>query len=131
MANNKNTLTQATALISAIALLNGETVAYSTDEIVAKLTDMHKTISNKSTSKVSKAELEKRTALADIVLATLAEIGKPATVSEIQRANTELQTYKGEIISGQRITSILSALVKDNKVVNIKDKKKSYFGIAQ
>lgn len=127
----KTTLTQATALISAIALLNGETVAYSTDEIVAKLTDMHKTISNKSTSKVSKAELEKRTALADIVLATLVEIGKPATVSEIQRANTELQTYKGEIISGQRITSILSALVKDNKVVNIKDKKKSYFGIAQ
>lgn len=127
----KTTLTQATALISAIALLNGETVAYSTDEIVAKLTDMHKTISNKSTSKVSKAELEKRTALADIVLATLAEIGKPATVSEIQRANAQLQTYEGEIISGQRITSILTALVKDNKVTNVKDKKKSYFSITQ
>lgn len=127
----KTTLTQATALVSAIALINGETVSYSTEEIVAKLTDMHKTIANKSTSKVSKAELEKRSALSEIVLATLAEIGKPATVSEIQRANESLQTYKGEIVSGQRITSILTALVKDNKVTNVKDKKKSYFSIAQ
>lgn len=127
----KTTLTQATALVSAIALINGETVSYSTEDIIAKLTDMHKTISNKSTSKVSKADMAKRSALSEIVLTTLAEIGKPATVSEIQRANAQLQTYEGEIISGQRITSILTALVKDNKVTNVKDKKKSYFSITQ
>src|SRR5574344_173061 len=44
-----------------------------------------------STSKAAKANAETRMALAEIILATLAETGKPMTVSEMQTANEELR----------------------------------------
>lgn len=126
----KTTLTQATALISAISILNGETVDIPTADIVAKLTDMHTTITNKSHSKVSEKTMAERSALAETVLSTLAATDHPVTVSELQRLNPELATTKdGNIISGQRISYILGTLVKSGKVANTKDKKKSLFSI--
>ena len=126
----KTTLTQVQALNSAIALLNGETADTPTADIIAKLSDMATSLANKSHS-VSKATLEKRAELADIVLATLADFKDGATVSELQRANAELQEHKGEIISCSRITSTLKTLVISGKVKNTKDKKKSYYSLAE
>ena len=125
----KTTLTQVQALNSAIALIKGDTTNVPTADIIAKLSDMATSLANKSRS-VNKATLEKRAELADIVLATLADFKDGATVSELQRANTELQEHKGEIISCSRITSILKNLVISGKVKNTKDKKKSYYSLA-
>lgn len=128
---NKTTLTQVQALTSAIDFINGVETDVSVADVVAKLTAMRDTISNKSHS-VNKVEQARRSALSEMVLATLVEIDKPVTVSELQRSNVQLQTFEnGEIISGQRITSILTALVKDGKVTNTKDKKKSYFSLVK
>lgn len=127
---NKNTLTQVQALSYAIALINMDPVDAEVDEVVAKLTAMRDTLANKSHS-VNKAEMAKRSALTDRVLSALEALDKPVTVSELQRSDDTLQTYNGEIVSGQRITSILTALVKDGKVVNAKDKKKSYFSLVK
>lgn len=127
---NKNTLTQVQALSYAIALINMDPVDAEIDEVVAKLTAMRDTLANKSHS-VNKAEMAKRSALTDRVLSALEALDKPVTVSELQRSDDTLQTYNGEIVSGQRITSILTALVKDGKVVNAKDKKKSYFSLVK
>lgn len=129
---NKNTLTQVQALSYAIALINLEPIGDEVDEdvIVAKLTAMRDTLANKSHS-VNKAEMAKRSALTNRVLSALEALNKPVTVSELQRSDDTLQTYNGEIVSGQRITSILTALVKDGKVVNAKDKKKSYFSLVK
>lgn len=127
---NKNTLTQVQALSYAIALINMDPVDAEIDEVVAKLTAMRDTLANKSHS-VNKTEMAKRSALTDRVLSALEALDKPVTVSELQRSDDTLQTYNGEIVSGQRITSILTALVKDGKVVNAKDKKKSYFSLVK
>lgn len=127
---NKNTLTQVQALSYAIALINMDPVDAEIDEVVAKLTSMRDNLANKSHS-VNKAEMAKRSALTDRVLSALEALDKPVTVSELQRSDDTLQTYNGEIVSGQRITSILTALVKDGKVVNAKDKKKSYFSLVK
>ena len=84
-----------------------------------------------STSKAAKANAETRMALAEIILATLANAGKPMTVSEMQNANDELRvSADGSPISNQRITSVCYALVETTQLVNTKEKKKSYFSIA-
>ena len=84
-----------------------------------------------STSKAAKANAETRMALAEIILATLANAGKPMTVSEMQTANDELRVAAdGSPISNQRITSVCYALVETTQLVNTKEKKKSYFSIA-
>ena len=84
-----------------------------------------------STSKAAKANAETRMALAEIILETLANAGKPMTVSEMQNANDELRvSADGSPISNQRITSVCYALVETTQLVNTKEKKKSYFSIA-
>lgn len=84
-----------------------------------------------STSKAAKANAETRMALAEIILETLANAGKPMTVSEMQTANEELRvSADGSPISNQRITSVCYALVETTQLVNTKEKKKSYFSIA-
>lgn len=84
-----------------------------------------------STSKAAKANAETRMALAEIVLATLANAGKPMTVSEMQSANEELRiSADGAPISNQRITSVCYSLVESSQLINTKEKKKSYFSIA-
>lgn len=84
-----------------------------------------------STSKAAKANAETRMALAEIVLATLANAGKPMTVSEMQNANEDLRvSADGAPISNQRITSVCYSLVESSQLINTKEKKKSYFSIA-
>lgn len=129
----KVTLTQVQALTLAISALNGEEITETTTaELTEKLTTMRDTLANKSHSKVSEKVLAQRSALSDIILETLTIANKPVTVSELQRLTPELQTFEnGEIISGQRITSILKNLVVAGKVENTKDKKKSFFSLVK
>lgn len=131
----KNGMTQAQAITLAIALINGENTVdgaeINTAEVLDKLDTMRNTLVNKSHSKINEKVLAQRSALSNIVLKTLAELDRPVTVSELQRANAELQTYNGEIVSGQRITAILNPLVTAGSVVNTKDKKKSLFALAK
>lgn len=129
----KVTLTQVQALTLAISALNGEEITeITTAELTEKLTTMRDTLANKSHSKVNEKVLAQRSALSDIILETLTIANKPVTVSELQRLTPELQTFEnGEIISGQRITSILKTLVVAGKVENTKDKKKSLFSLVK
>ena len=123
------------AIVSVLATLDPETKV---DTI--SLADMNAYCENElallakkksSTSKAAKANAETRMALAEIILATLANAGKPMTVSEMQTANDELRvSADGSPISNQRITSVCYALVETSQLVNTKEKKKSYFSIA-
>ena len=123
------------AIVSALATLDPETKV---DNV--SLADMTAYCENElallakkksSTSKAAKANAETRMALAEIILETLANAGKPMTVSEMQNANDELRvSADGSPISNQRITSVCYALVETTQLVNTKEKKKSYFSIA-
>ena len=114
---NPDTVIDSVALADMVAYCDNEL------ELLAK--------KKSSTSKASKANAETRMALAEIVLATLSETGKPMTVSEMQTANEELRVAAdGTPISNQRVTSVCYSLVEEGKITNTKDKKKSYFSIA-
>ena len=123
------------AIISVLATLDPETKVdnVSLDDMNAYCGNELALLAKKksSTSKAAKANAETRMALAEIILETLANAGKPMTVSEMQTANDALRmSADGSPISNQRITSVCYALVEATQLVNTKEKKKSYFSIA-
>ena len=123
------------AIVSVLATLDTDTKVdnVSLDDMNAYCENELALLAKKksSTSKAAKANAETRMALAEIILATLANAGKPMTVSEMQTANDELRvSADGSPISNQRITSVCYALVETSQLVNTKEKKKSYFSIA-
>ena len=75
--------------------------------------------SSKNTLTKTQVENEK---LKEKILATLVELDKYATITEIQNANTELAE-----LSNQKISALLKQLVDTNIVEKMIDKKKAYF----
>ena len=81
-------------------------------------------------SKPTKTQLANE-GLKDAIIATLAVIDKPATITEMQKFNPELATdEKGETISNQRISALLRQLIDCGTVVRTTEKKKAYFSLA-
>lgn len=123
------------AILSILATLDTDTKVdnISLDDMTAYCENELALLAKKksSTSKAAKANAETRMALAEIILETLANAGKPMTVSEMQNANEELRvSADGAPISNQRITSVCYSLVESSQLINTKEKKKSYFSIA-
>ena len=123
------------AIVSLLATLDTDTKVdnISLDDMTAYCENELALLAKKksSTSKAAKANAETRMALAEIILETLANAGKPMTVSEMQNATDALRvSADGSPISNQRITSVCYALVETSQLVNTKEKKKSYFSIA-
>lgn len=59
------------------------------------------------------------------IMAALAEIGKPVTITELQNASTEMAEF-----SNQKLSALLKKLVDSGRVVKTQEKKKSYFSVA-
>ena len=75
--------------------------------------------SSRTTPTKTQVENEK---IKEKIVATLVELGKYATITDIQNANTELAD-----LSNQKISALLKQLY-DNKVIDkVIDKKKAYF----
>ena len=72
--------------------------------------------------------------LATMVLNELAKISSPITVNELIEKSQTIKDYvleNGNHISNQKLTAILYKLVDSKDVIQVKDKKKSYFSINQ
>lgn len=63
--------------------------------------------------------------LKEKIVSTLTELGKYATISEIQQANPELAD-----LSNQKMSALLKQLVDTKTVDKVIEKKKAYFSIA-
>ena len=75
--------------------------------------------SSKTTPTKTQVENEK---IKEKIVATLVELGKYVTITDIQNANTELAD-----LSNQKISALLKQLY-DNKIIEkVVDKKKAYF----
>lgn len=61
-------------------------------------------------------------AIKEKIVATLVQLNKYATITEIQNANTELAD-----LSNQKVSALLKQLVDTNIVEKMIDKKKAYF----
>ncbi len=91
---------------------------------------------NSNKKRANKTMIELNQKIAEMVYNALAKLNKPATISEILD-NKEIKEFtytegkETKKLSNQKINFILQGLAKDNKVINTKDKKKSYYAIVK
>lgn len=83
-------------------------------------------LNKKRTSGVKTAKQRENDELAEKLYEVLAEIGRPVTVSELQKENDEFGA-----LSNQKVSALMKMLKSAGKVVRVDDKKKAYFSIAE
>lgn len=82
-------------------------------------------LNKKATSKKpTKIQVENEN-IKGLIIEGLENLGKPVTISELQESDENLAN-----LSNQKISALLTQLIKDNKVVRIEDKRKAYFSLA-
>ena len=101
-------------------------------ELVEKLTKMKEQFEKKNKSsvgadgkKVLTAEQKKNEGLKETILEVLTRYEEPKQVKDLIAENEELSEY-----TGQKISALMTQLVKAEKVVKVIDKKASKFQIA-
>ena len=76
----------------------------------------------RSTAKPTKTQTE-NLAVKETIVSVLKEMGKPATISEMQKFSAELAEF-----SCQKLSALLKQLVENDKTVTkVTEKKKTYF----
>ena len=101
-------------------------------ELVEKLTKMKEQFEKKNKSsvgadgkKVLTAEQKKNEGLKETILEVLTRYEEPKQVKELIAENEELASY-----TGQKISALMTQLLRDEKVVKVIDKKASKFQLA-
>ena len=101
-------------------------------ELVEKLTKMKEQFEKKNKSsvgadgkKILTAEQKKNEILKETILEILTRYEEPKQVKELIAENEELASY-----TGQKISALMTQLVKAEKVVKVVDKKASKFQLA-
>ena len=101
-------------------------------ELVEKLTKMKEQFEKKNKSsvgadgkKVLTAEQKKNEGLKEIILEVLTRYEEPKQVKDLIAENEELASY-----TGQKISALITQLVKAEKVVKVVDKNVSKFQLA-
>ena len=101
-------------------------------ELVEKLTKMKEQFEKKNKSsvgadgkKVLTAEQKKNEILKETILEILTRYEEPKQVKDLIAENEELSSY-----TGQKISALMTQLVKAEKVVKVIDKKASKFQLA-
>ena len=101
-------------------------------ELVEKLTKMKEQFEKKNKSsvgadgkKILTAEQKKNEALKETILEILTRYEEPKQVKDLIAENEELASY-----TGQKISALMTQLVKAEKVVKVIDKKASKFQLA-
>ena len=108
-----------------IDVLNGDTpeIKVTNDEMIEFLEGRISQLEKKASSKKAKENPE-NDSIKMAILDTLAELGKPSTVSALQKADDTLAGY-----SNQKVTAMLRKLIDEGKVVKDKDKKSTVFAL--
>lgn len=105
-----------------IDVLNGATEVDDMQIFIDYLVNERNLLEKKASSSAkTKTQIENEN-IKEKIVATLEKLGRPALITEIQSANTELATY-----SNQKMSALLTQLVSANIVKREVDKKKAYF----
>lgn len=83
---------------------------------------LNKKASNKAQTKTQK----ENEVLVERLYDVLKEIGKAVTITEIQNASDEFKD-----LSNQKVSALMTKLVKAERVVKVSEKNKSYFSVAE
>lgn len=118
--------------VLALEMVLGMAEVQANVELVEKLTKMKEQFEKKNKSsvgadgkKVLTAEQKKNEGLKEIILEVLTRYEEPKQVKDLIAENEELASY-----TGQKISALITQLVKAEKVVKVVDKKASKFQLA-
>ena len=118
--------------VLALEMVLGMAEVQANVELVEKLTKMKEQFEKKNKSsvgadgkKVLTAEQKKNEILKETILEVLTRYEEPKQVKDLISENEELANY-----TGQKISALMTQLVKAEKVVKVIDKKASKFQIA-
>lgn len=95
-------------------------------EMVAFIDREIELLSKKRASGAKTATQKENEVLVEKLYETLVEMGRPVTISEIQKGT---ETFGG--MSNQKVSALMKKLVDTKRVDKVVDKKKSYFSIAE
>lgn len=109
-------------------------VQHSSPDELIKFIDHEIELLNKKSASRKPTKAQKATSeLRDIVLDVLGNATKPMTIIEIQACDDRLKVFNGEVVSNQRVASILTKLgdgVNGEGIVHKKVvKRKNYYAI--
>ena len=118
--------------VKALEMVLGMKEVQANVELVEKLTKMKEQFEKKNKSsvgadgkKILTAEQKKNEILKETILEILTRYEEPKQVKELIAENEELASY-----TGQKISALITQLVKAEKVVKVIDKKASKFQLA-
>lgn len=118
--------------VKALEMVLGMKEVQANVELVEKLTKMKEQFEKKNKSsvgadgkKVLTVEQRKNEVLKETILEILARYEEPKQVKDLISENEELTEY-----TGQKISALITQLVKAEKVVKVADKKVSKFQLA-
>lgn len=118
--------------VLALEMVLGMAEVQANVELVEKLTKMKEQFEKKNKSsvgadgkKVLTVEQRKNEVLKETILEVLARYEEPKQVKDLITENEELSEY-----TGQKISALITQLVKAEKVVKVADKKVSKFQLA-
>lgn len=118
--------------VLALEMVLGMAEVQANVELVEKLTKMKEQFEKKNKSsvgadgkKVLTAEQKKNEILKETILEVLTRYEEPKQVKDLISENEELTEY-----TGQKISALMTQLVKAEKVVKVADKKVSKFQLA-
>ena len=118
--------------VLALEMVLGMAEVQANVELVEKLTKMKEQFEKKNKSsvgadgkKVLTVEQRKNEVLKETILEVLARYEEPKQVKDLISENEELASY-----TGQKISALMTQLVKAEKVVKVIDKKASKFQLA-
>lgn len=112
------------------AMLNGEptegfTLADALEFLDGRIELTEKKNANGGERKPTPVQIENE-GLKGTICATLSAIGQPATIRDVQKCSPELA-----LLSNQRISALLTQLIKADKVVRTEVKGKAHFALAE
>lgn len=120
MENKKMTKKETINLL--IDVLMGNKEVEDTQIFVDFLTHERELLEKKSSNSGQTKTQKENETIKEKIVETLRDLGKYATITEIQNANVELSTY-----SNQKISALLKQLVDNKEIEKVIDKKKAYF----
>ena len=95
-------------------------------EMVEFLDNEINLLNKKRASGVKTATQKENEVLVEKLYVVLAEIGRPVTVSELQKENEDFGA-----MSNQKVSALMKKLKDAGRVNKVDDKKKAYFSIAE
>lgn len=115
-----------------IKMLLGLNEVQENPELVSFLENEYALLEKKASSKSNKTNVENEK-VAEILVAELAKMEKPVTISELMNGSEVIKNYvleNGKTLTNQKITSIFKTLVENKTIVHETKGKNSLYMVA-